>query len=72
MPAKFNLNASRTSLDLPEATRAQLAELMSDNDETLKDCVIICIAERWQREYGTPERDLVADVDRILAKLGMA
>lgn len=71
MPAKFDVKASRTTLDLPEATRVQLAELMSDNDESLKDCIIICVSERWQRECGEPERDVVADVDRILKHLGI-
>lgn len=72
MPATFNVKASRTTLDLPEATRVQLAELMSDNDESLKDCIIICVSERWQRECGTPERDIYAELDEIKAKLGMA
>lgn len=71
MPAEFNVHARRTTLDLPEATRRQLLELMNDNEESLKDCIIICVAERWQRECGTPERDVFAELDAIKAKLGM-
>lgn len=71
MPAKWSVETERTSVDLPLVSRQQIAELMSDNDETLRDCLIICIAERWQREIGTPDRDVFAELDEIKAKLGM-
>jgi hypothetical protein len=69
MPAAFNPDARRTTLDLSSETRRQLVELMGDNQESLKDCIAICIAERHQREFGTPERDVFAEFEQRLAAL---
>ena len=69
MPATFNVNARRTTLDLSPETRRQLAELMADNEESLKDCITICVAERHQREFGTPERDVFAEINKRIESL---
>lgn len=69
MPAMFNINAKRTTLDLSPETRRQLAELMGDNQESLRDCIAICVAERHQREYGEPERDVLTELDEINERL---
>lgn len=69
MPATFNVNAKRTTVDLSPETRKQLAELMSDNQESLRDCITICIAERWHRECGEPERDVFAELEARVSAL---
>jgi hypothetical protein len=71
MPATLSPKAGRFTVDLPEVTRRQMLELMGENQESARDCVMIAIAERHQRECGEPERDLIQDVDRILKHLGL-
>lgn len=69
MPATFNPNATRTTVDLSPETRKQLAELMSANQESLRDCITICVAERWQRECGEPDRDVITELEERIAAL---
>lgn len=69
MPATLNPHAGRFTVDLPEITRRQMLELMGDEDEAARDCVIIAIAERWHRKYSTPERDIYAELDALHAAL---
>lgn len=69
MPAKFSLDSARFSVDLPEVTRRQMLDMMADEDESARDCVIIAIAERWQRAYGEAFRDVYAELDELKAAL---
>jgi hypothetical protein len=71
MARAFNVDARVSSFELPALTKQQIQALILDLDLDARNVIIRAVAELWQRECGTPERDIVADVDRILAKLGM-
>ena len=71
MAKPFDVATEAPRFALPLHTREQIVDLMADMGEDARTVVINAIAERHQREIGEPERDIVADVDRILAKLGM-
>lgn len=71
MARAFNVEATRNTFELPDLTRHQIKALMSNLDQDARSIIIIAINELWQHECGTPERDLVADVDRILKHLGL-
>ena len=58
--------------DVPPATREQLAALMLDLDMDARDVLIMSVAQLYQRELGTPERDVFAELDAIKARIGMA
>ena len=71
MARAFRVETEESRFRLPLETRKQIKALMPDLDLDAREVVIRAVAELWQREIGTPERDIVADVDRILARLGM-
>ena len=58
--------------DVPPATREQLAALMLDLDMDARDVLSMSVAQLYQRELGTPERDVLAELDAIKARIGMA
>ena|SRR6266496_2970693 len=71
MAREFNVDAARSSFELPPLTRQQIKALMSDLDADARSIIIMSIAELWQREIGEPDRDLAAEIDEIKAHLNM-
>jgi hypothetical protein len=71
MARAFDVNAARSTFNLPPLTRQQIQALMLDLDVDARDVIIMAVAQLWQREIGTPERDVYAELDAIKAKLGM-
>ena len=57
--------------DLPPETQAQLRALMLDLDMDARDVLMMAVAQLYQRELGTPERDVFAELDAIKARIGM-
>ncbi len=58
--------------DAPPETRQQLAALAHDLNMDTRDVLIMSVAQLYQRELGTPERDVFAELDAIKVRLGMA
>jgi len=58
--------------DLPPETQTQLRALSLDLDMDARDVLIMSVAQLYQRELGTPERDVFAELDAIKARIGMA
>jgi hypothetical protein len=71
MARAFDVGAVRSTFKLPPLTRQQIQALMLDMDADARDVVIIAVAQLWQSEIGTPERDVLAELDAIKARLGM-
>ena len=71
MSRAFNVDAPRSSFELPALTRQQIQALMLDLDESARDVVIQAVALLWQREIGGPDRDLAAEIDEIKAKVAL-
>lgn len=69
MPRPFNPKAERNQFALPEHTRRQIDGLMSDLDMDARNVVILAVAQLWQREIGEPERDVVAEIDKLNARI---
>ena len=57
--------------DLPPETQAQLRALSLDLDMDTRDVLMMAVAQLYQRELGTPERDVFAELDAIKARIGM-
>ena len=72
MARKFNPDAERSALKLPELTKQQIAALILDLDADFRSVIIRAVAELWQREIGEPERDLAGEIDAIVARLDAA
>lgn len=71
MARQFNVDAPRSTFELPAHTRQEIQALILDLDMSARDVVILAITQLHQREIGTPDRDLAAEIDAIKAKLGM-
>ena len=71
MARQFNVDAARSTFELPPLTRREIQALMLDLDATAVDVIIMAVAQLWRREIGEPERDVFAELDAIKAKLGM-
>lgn len=71
MAKPFSVETEESRFRLPLLTRQYIKALMADLDQDARSVVIIAIAELWERECGTPERDIYAELDAIKAKLGM-
>ncbi len=69
MARPFNVDATRNTFELPELTRRQIKALILDLDMDARNVVIRAIAELWQREIGTPDRDLAGELDDLRARL---
>lgn len=69
MPKAFNVESERNHFALPLLTRQQIKALILDLDMDARNVVIRAIAELWQREIGTPDRDLAAELDDLRARL---
>ena len=69
MPKPFNVAAERNHFALPLLTRQQIKALILDLDMDAREVVIRAVAELWQREIGTPDRDLAAEIDELRARL---
>ena len=57
--------------DVPPETQTQLRALSLDLDMGTRDVLIMSVAQLYQRELGTPERDVFAELDAIKARIGM-
>ena len=57
--------------DLPPETQTQLRALSLDLDMDTRDVLMMSVAQLYQRELGTPERDVFAELDAIKARIGM-
>lgn len=44
---------------------------MLDLDMDARDVLMMSVAQLYQRELGTPERDVFAELDAIKVRLGM-
>lgn len=71
MAKPFSVETEESRFRLPLHTREQIKALMLDLDLDARSVIINAVAELWQREIGTPERDIYAELDRINAKLGL-
>ena len=71
MARAFNVDASRSSFELPALTRQQIQALMTDLDESARDVVIQAVALLWRREIGEPDRDLSAEIDEMKARVAL-
>ena len=67
--AQARINAERNHFALPLLTRQQIKALIFDLDMDAREVVIRAVAELWQREIGTPDRDLAAEIDELRARL---
>jgi hypothetical protein len=65
MARAFDVNAARSTFNLPPLTRQQIQALMLDLDATALDVIVMAVAQLWQREIGTPDRDLAAEIDEL-------
>ena len=65
MARAFNPESEITHLRLPLTTKRQIADLMADEEETATDAIVIAVAERHQRTFGQPGRDVLAELDDI-------
>lgn len=71
MPRAFNVEASRSTFELPKRTREEIVALILDLDMDAREVVIRAVQELWQREIGEAPRDVLAELDAIKRKLGM-
>ena len=71
MARAFNVDAARSTFELPPLTRQQIRALILDLDLDAREVIIRAVAELHQREMGQPERDVYAELDAIKAKLAM-
>lgn len=69
MARPFNVNAARSSFELPPLTRQQIQALILDLDLDAREVVIVAVAQLWQREVGEPDRDLTAEIDELRARI---
>ncbi len=69
MARQFNVDAARSSFELPPLTRQQIQGLILDLDLDAREVVILAVAQLWQREIGEPERDVYAELDALKARL---
>lgn len=71
MAKPFSVETEESRFRLPLLTRQQIKALTLDLNMDARSIVIVSIAELWQRECGTPDRDIYAELDAIKAKLGI-
>lgn len=69
MARPFNVEAARSSFELPPLTRQQIAALILDLDCDARSVIIRAVAELWQREIGEAPRDLAAELDELKGRL---
>lgn len=69
MAKPFNVDAARSSFELPPLTRQQIKALILDLDLDAREVVIRAVAELWQREIGEPDRDVFAELDELKRRL---
>lgn len=69
MPRSFNVDAARSSFELPPLTRQQIQGLILDLDLDAREVVIVAVAQLWQREIGEPDRDLATEIDELRKRL---
>lgn len=69
MPATFNVDAARSTFQLPLLTREQIAALMSDLNTDARSIIIMAVAQLWQREIGEPDRDVLAELDELRSRI---
>ena len=69
MPKPFNVESERNHFALPLLTRQQIKALILDLDMDAKSVIIMAVAQLWQREIGTPDRDLAGELDDLRARL---
>jgi len=67
MAKPFSVETEESRFRLPPLTRQQIKALISDLDMDARDVVIRAVDELWQREIGTPERDVLAELDELKA-----
>lgn len=72
MPNHFNVEAARSTFQLPPRTREQIVGLILDLDLDAREVVIRAVAELWQREIGEGDRDLAGEIDEIKRRLAAA
>lgn len=72
MPRAFNVEAARSTFELPPLTRQQIKGLILDLDMDAREVIIRAVAELWQRELGEADRDLVAEIDELRQRLDAA
>lgn len=65
MARAFNVDAARSTFDLPPLTRQQIKALMSDLDQDARSVIIVAVAELYGRELGEPDRDIYAELDEL-------
>ena len=69
MARAFNVDAARSSFELPPLTRQQIQGLILDLDLDAREVVILAVSQLWQREIGEPERDDYSERDELKARL---
>jgi len=73
--ARLGINASAAIAealrlaDLPDATYAQISALALDLDQDVRDILIQAVQALYEREIGTPERDVLAELDDLRARV---
>jgi len=65
----FTVEAASSRFNLPKQTREQIRALILDLDMDATDVIVRAVAELWQREIGEPERDVLAELDDLRARL---
>lgn len=69
MARAFNVDAARSTFELPPLTRQQIQGLILDLDVDAREVVIRAVVELWQREMGKPDRDVFAELDELKRRL---
>lgn len=72
MPNTFNVEAKRSTFQLPPLTRQQIKALVLDLDLDAREVIIRAVAEFWQHEIGEADRDLAAELDEVKRRLDVA
>ena len=69
MARAFNVDAARSTFELPPLTSQQIQGLILDLDVDAREVVIRAVVELWQREMGKPDRDVFAELDELKRRL---